>query len=375
MTVARPRVAVVGAGTTGAMTLWRLARRGIPAVGFDLFAPGHDRGAAGGESRIFRTAYREGTRYVPLLQSSLQLWRELEDETDRNLLTLTGGLTLGARSHPDVQTVLASAQQEGVEAAVLEPGEARARYPQHPLGTDEVAVIDPQAGVLRPELAVHAAAARAEQLGAQVQRYTSVCGLEPAGRRVRVVAGDASYEFDHVVLAPGPWTDSGLLAGIPLEPRQITTCWLPPRDPASYTPERFPIAIRVGEYGFSCFPSIDGAGVKVSLHSSPRPAVHPDELPRSADVEFVAELRATVTRMLPGLYPDPLRVGVYADSFTPDGHPVVGRLPGHDNVTALAGFSGHGFKLAPVFGEIAADLAVDGGTIHDIAHLDPERSR
>jgi sarcosine oxidase len=60
-------VAVIGTGTMGAMTLRGLARAGVSAIGFEQHAIGHDRSAAGGEGRIFRTAYREGPPYVPML--------------------------------------------------------------------------------------------------------------------------------------------------------------------------------------------------------------------------------------------------------------------------------------------------------------------
>lgn len=50
----QPTAAVVGVGSVGAMVLWQLAQRGVQAVGYDAYAPGHDRGAAGGESRILR---------------------------------------------------------------------------------------------------------------------------------------------------------------------------------------------------------------------------------------------------------------------------------------------------------------------------------
>ena len=53
------RVAVVGTGSMGAMALWQLARDGVDAIGFERYSPGHDQAAAGGESRIFRTAYLE----------------------------------------------------------------------------------------------------------------------------------------------------------------------------------------------------------------------------------------------------------------------------------------------------------------------------
>lgn len=65
---AQPIVAAVGVGSVGAMALWQLARRGVHAVGYDSYSPGHDRGAAGGESRILRAAPRRGRQYVPLLQ-------------------------------------------------------------------------------------------------------------------------------------------------------------------------------------------------------------------------------------------------------------------------------------------------------------------
>lgn len=55
------------------MTLWQLAKRGIQAVGFEQFGIAHDRSAAGGESRMFRTAYMEGADYVPLLKKSREL--------------------------------------------------------------------------------------------------------------------------------------------------------------------------------------------------------------------------------------------------------------------------------------------------------------
>ena len=81
MSAARKRVAVVGVGTMGSQAAWRLAARGAEVVGYDRFAPGHDRSAAGGETRIFRSAHFEDTRYVPLLQHADTLWEQLQQES------------------------------------------------------------------------------------------------------------------------------------------------------------------------------------------------------------------------------------------------------------------------------------------------------
>ena len=52
---------------------------------------------------------------------------------------------------------------------------------------------------------------------------------------------------------------------------------------------------------------------------------------------------------------------------TPDEHFVIDMLADSPRVCVAAGFSGHGFKFCSVVGEILADLALDGGTRHDIS--------
>jgi glycine/D-amino acid oxidase-like deaminating enzyme len=60
-------------------------------------------------------------------------------------------------------------------------------------------------------------------------------------------------------------------------------------------------------------------------------------------------------------------------SLTPDGNFVIDRHPAHANVVLCGGFSGHGFKFAPVIGEIAADLALEGDSRHRIDFLSLKR--
>jgi glycine/D-amino acid oxidase-like deaminating enzyme len=60
-------------------------------------------------------------------------------------------------------------------------------------------------------------------------------------------------------------------------------------------------------------------------------------------------------------------------SLTPDGHFVVDRHPEDARLVLCGGFSGHGFKFAPVIGEIAADLTLEGTSRHDIGFLSLRR--
>ena len=96
-------VVVIGAGAMGSATAWWLARRGHDVVLLEQFERGHARGSSHGATRIFRFAYPDPT-YVRMAQAALPLWRELEAESGRTLLEITGAV-----DHGDLSSVGATA--------------------------------------------------------------------------------------------------------------------------------------------------------------------------------------------------------------------------------------------------------------------------
>jgi sarcosine oxidase len=108
-----------------------------------------------------------------------------------------------------------------------------------------------------------------------------------------------------------------------------------------------------------------GTGVKASVHHcTSRPAAN----------WTGAEVAGLLAPLLPRLGSRILRSVPCTYTLTPDEHFVVGRHPQVDGVLVACGFSGHGFKLTPVLGEVLADLALDGATSYDVALFDPGRS-
>src|ERR1051325_974882 len=99
-------VIVVGLGAMGSATLYHLARRGHSVLGLEQFSPGHQLGSSHGDSRIIREQYFENPLYVPLVQRAYDLWRELETEAGRPLMTITGGLMIGPRDGIDRKSVV-----------------------------------------------------------------------------------------------------------------------------------------------------------------------------------------------------------------------------------------------------------------------------
>ncbi|HEY7199865.1 MAG TPA: N-methyl-L-tryptophan oxidase [Candidatus Dormibacteraeota bacterium] len=367
-------VLVLGTGTMGSMALWRLARRGASVIGIERFAPGHDLGSGHGESRMIRTAYFEGPEYVPLVRAAFPLWRELEAETGADLLTMTGALMIGRADGELVSGALRSAREHGLACALLGSDEAAERFPQHRLAAGQVALWEEAAGVLRPERAIAAAAERAVALGAELLTGVRAEAVEVEAGSVAVRAGGRTHRARHLVVCAGPWL-GGLLPGLglPLAVERQVMSWFPARDPAEFAPERFPAFIREreGPFGYG-LPSTDNATVKVAFHHGGA-AADPDGVDREVTAAELEPVAAFVAETLPGLVPRPARAVVCLYTNTPDEHFVVGPAPGMPGVTVLGGFSGHGFKFAPVLGEVAADLALDAGTDYAIGGFSPSR--
>ncbi|GHF14753.1 N-methyltryptophan oxidase [Amycolatopsis deserti] len=367
-------VAVVGLGTMGSMTAWQLARAGADVLGFEQFGIGHDRSAAGGESRIFRTAYQEGPEYVPLLREAQRLWRELEAESGWRLLTTTGGLTIGTEGTEAMTNVLASIDRFGLPAEVLDAEAMAWRYPQHRLADGEMAVLDHTAGVLRPEFAVIAAVTRAAALGARVHSGAAVTAIEPFDDHVVIVAGERRFTVRQAVVAGGPWTGRLVPAlADAVRVRRIVMTWFATTDPARYGPERFPVFIRQsGERHFFGIPTFDGGSVKVALVAED-PVDDPDALDRDVRPSALSAISSLVGECLPELHPHPHRVSVHMDGYTADGNPLVGNVPAVPNLVVLGGFSGHGFKMAPAIGRVAAESVLHGSSSLPAGFLNPDR--
>ena len=337
-------VVVVGLGAMGSAAAYALAARGLRVLGLDRYHPPHRHGSHHGESRIIRKAYYEHPAYVPLLERAFEAWRELESAADATLFRRTGGLMIGATTGELVPGVLASARAHRLPHEVLSSDALAARYPQFRVDPALIAGWEGDAGILYPEACIRAfldgaRGANAElHYGEAVQEWTCA----PGGVRVKTAQG--SYGGGGLVLTPGAGMGelvAELAPRLRIE-RQVFAHFSPASEPAALEMRRLPIFCLEEPDGafYYGFPDL-GYGCKVGRH-------HGD-----ADI---AEIRGFMQRRLPqgaGVL-NASDVCLYTD--TPDFHFVVDRHPRHDEVILASVCSGHGFKFAPVMGEIIADL-------------------
>lgn len=373
-------VIVLGLGGMGSAAAAALAARGLRVLGIDRFGPAHAQGSSHGGSRIYRQAYYEDPFYVPLLRRALELWQQLETEVPGTNLNMTGGLLIGRPDSRIVAGSVRSAQQWHLDYRVLTPSDVATDFPTFRLGDDEVAVYECAAGFVRPEMTVSAQLRLAQRHGATLRYGTTARSwhANSSGHGVSVVTDAGTEQADALVLTPGAWAPSLLPEWRLVVERQVMHWFAPDDNPSLYDPQRHPVFIGTNETGreFYGFPLCDGAagGVKVAFFRQRDPCTA-DTINRRIGPSEPREIANFIRRWLPHLPGAFLRAATCLYTTTPDSHFVVGQHPGHAQVAIACGFSGHGFKFAPVIGEILADLVCDGHSRHAIYPLfDPERA-
>jgi sarcosine oxidase len=369
--------AVVGLGAMGSHALWRLAARGKDVIGFEQFRPGHYLGSTHGQTRLFRTLCLEHPGLVPLARRSLGLWRELEEESRSTIVQLTGGLMIGKPDSPTVRGVLKAAQVHGQDVRTLSAAELRKDYPQHAgIADDDVAVLDPDAGVARPEAAVLAATDAATRAGARLVQQVAVSGIALVDDGVVIRTAARDFRVRQAIVTPGPWLYQ-LLPALPMRPTRTPLTWFKAADnPAAFDLARFPVFIRELPDGNRLWGHGSGADhdVKIGPEDDPNyQLVDPNTVDRyikQADYAFVSQL---VGEALPGLDPIPSATTTCMVTRTPDMQFLVGRPANDARLLVGGGDSGHAFKHASGLGEALAQMACGEQVFTDLSFMNPTR--
>jgi sarcosine oxidase len=146
--------------------------------------------------------------------------------------------------------------------------------------------------------------------------------------------------------------------------------WFEPQDAALVAPGRLPVFIVESRHGMHYgIPPHGDAGIKVAKHHHRDETVDPDDYDRAVSADDERLIRAALAEHLPAANAARIAAKTCLYTMTPDGDFIVDRMPDAPNVIVASPCSGHGFKFAPVIGEIVADLATGGSTNHDIARF------
>jgi sarcosine oxidase len=344
-------VVVVGGGIMGSVAAWQLASRGADTVLLERFEPGHVRGASHGASRIFRFAYPDPL-YAQLAVQALPAWRDIEAAAGVGLLAVTGGVDHGV----DAATcaVAAALEVAGVPGQWLEPAEAARRWAG--LRFDGPVLFHPASGRLDADAAVAALHKLAVAAGGRVHHYVRVTGIGDG--EVVTEAGD-TYRCRQVVVCAGAWTERLLGERVQLPPLQVTQ--EQPLHFAARSDGEWPTFIHhrgqdAAPFAFAYGMRTPGEGIKVGFHHAGLEC-DPDARDFAPETRRLNVLLDYIREWVPGVDAEAWTPISCTYTSTPTEDFVIDAV---GSLVVAAGFSGHGFKFAPVVGSMLADLALGG---------------
>ncbi len=362
MATATTDVLVVGGGLMGCATAFYLARQGAKTTLVERRSqPGLETTARSGA--IIRAHYGVPALVSLALEANRRYARfDAEVGLPCGFVRAGYSVLVDAADAQNLRDITAMHQGLGVNARLLSPAELREIVPALKREDAALAAYEPDGGFASPPQTVAAYVARARNLGADVRFDAPIVAAAPQGSGWDVTLGSGdTVSAAQVVLCTGNWSRPiGALFGLdlPVTPARAQIVVL--ERPASFMGV-FPV---VSDLINLAYFRADGAG-GMWVGSSDNADLQeylplPDGYDEGVGAQAVSDARRKaglrfegmgdgdkggVQRAFSGLY-----------ETTPDWQPIIDSFG--ESLHAAAGFSGHGFKLAPVVGEAMAARAL-----------------
>ena len=352
---------VIGAGVNGASTAYNLVKAGLRKVVLlekGLIASG----GTGRSAAIIRQHYSHPD-LVRLVKRSVEIFHGFDDEIGGSPGFVNCGWAFLVPEYVSegFGRNLEMQRSMGIDTREIDKRQLLEMEPRIDLSDVHRIAWEPGAGYADPHATTAAYAGRFRDRGGQLLPLTPVEGLRVESGKiagVRTAQGEISTEV--VVNAAGPWADR-------------VAAWAGVQAPIQVTREE-EILMETSEVGGP--PRLVFSDMAKAIYYRPHGSsrtlvgrgfpkeyqqVDPDGYERSADADFVRETHDRFLQRFPS-FDRALAIEAYTGLYdvTPDWNPILGRVEEVEGFYMCAGFSGHGFKIAPGVGELMAEEIVGG---------------
>ncbi len=359
-------VLVVGGGIYGITAAVELAQRRYSVGLINPDTIPHHLAASTDVTKAVRMEYGSDREYFQMVELAIGKWLEWNDLFREKLYHEVGFLMLCKdKIESDRHTFEKHSYKNLLEAGYapdrLDADGIKRRFPAVNTAEYIDASFNAKAGYVESGLAVQKLAEYARTLGVAIhegQTAESLVVTKGVLQGVKTKEGE-TFQCGHALLAAGVHTPLLLPE---LQPYMRTTghpvFWLRPKDITNFVPPKFSVfTADISNSGWYGFPFLHKQGiVKIAKHSNGK-GIHPDDDDRQiTDVE-VADMRSFVKMTFPELIDAPLvytRRCLYIDTL--DGHFWIDNHPEIKGLSISTGGSGHGLKMGPLLGPMAADV-------------------
>ncbi len=359
-------VIVVGGGIMGVCCAYYLGLRGKRVTLLDQYDVPNIWSASGDHLRVFRLSYGKDAFYSDMALKSLPLWLDFNAQVGDKLLLQNGVLEFSAQAHGYEEQSFNVLKELKVSVTKLEKAELKRRYPMLNTRAMKYGLFHKDGGMIWAQKSVSAIATLAQRKGCHIRPRTGVAQvLRDKKLGIKGIKDQSGkvWTGESYVFCPGVWTPQVLKDfKIPIKiTKQFQLYLRPPSNRGRYRPEHFPVFAALSQ-GFYGFPLHIHGFLKIGDHKkgSPGKPAGPGSKEEITPA-FEKKCRRFLGRYIPELAQFTEWEGqVCFYDNTKDGDFIVDRLPDTPNGYVAAGFSGHGFKFAPLIGKTMAELVVAG---------------
>lgn len=296
---------------------------------------------------------------------ALNIYENFEERVGGSCGFINNGL-LVARKDLDAEEYAARARKNGSEVEVLSAKDIARIYPELDTHGVEKAAFFPRTGCVDSFRTVHSFADAARKNGAELKEFTPVTAIKVKNGKIdRVQTSEGEIAPGKVILACGPWSHKvAALAGVqlPIETTQVGVSFF--RQPPGFY-SKPPVAWVEGIGGLVPW---HGGNFRVLCDDrTPRITTEPDPVEATCPNWMVEKCATQIRHHLPKM-----RYGIFQGAYrtcyddTPDLKPLIGFIPGVDNLFIDCGWSGKGFKFSVALGEYLANWIRSGSCDIDL---------
>jgi len=367
-------VCIVGGGVMGAATAYAISRMAEKKIVLlDRYGLGNEYCSSNDVNRVFRYAYGNDQYYTKMAIESLKLWREIEKESRQELLIPTGLLMLEGedqQANKFNESSFRTLTKLGLGAKLYEGPELKKRFPQF---RARRGFFDAHGGVLLALKSLETISSQARARGVRILEKRVTAFRDRSGLEIEMSDGQ-TIRPQKLVVTVGPWSGDFLKDGLTsITPMRQQVVYLrPSRSIEKFRPTSCPVFFTDHHYGL---PAAGIDGVKISNKELIDP-VDPETARGSVDQDETEQCRVACRRFIPDLADGEVvksRVCLY--DMTANSDFVIDRDPDDHDIAYGYGFSGHGFKFAPLIGRLLAELALDRDPSLDLARFSSRESQ
>jgi monomeric sarcosine oxidase len=361
-------VCIVGGGVMGAATAYAISRMAEKKIILlDRYGLGNEYCSSSDVNRVFRYAYGSDDHYTKMAIDSRGLWNEIEKNSRQELLIPTGLLMLEGEDKPANkfnESSFKTLTKLGLGAKLYEGPELKKQFPQFQAHRG---FFDPHGGVLLSSKGLETFASQARARGVKVLEKRMTAFRDNSGIEIETSDGQ-KIRAQKVVMTVGPWSNGFLKDGLTrITPTRQQVVYLrPSRGIEKFRPTSCPVFFTDHHYGL---PAAGIDGVKISNKELIDP-VDPETARRWVDHDQTEQCRAMCRRFIPDLADgEVVKSKVCLYDMTANSDFVIDRDPEDSDIIYGYGFSGHGFKFAPLIGKLLAELVLDREPSFDLTRF------